>query len=454
LNDGRRLAVSSGSYFVPTTICRIKGIIDPRRGGGNFHVLASAWALMTEFDIGEIIVADDMWDRFINPISTAELERRWAAVRQAMDERRIDVLVLQSSNQFSGGYVRWFTGTPASNGTITTVVFPKGDRMTVITPGPFGMDREIKADDVSRRGVKRWLASPNFMGAHFTTADDVENLEKALDGFSGATIGLIQVGSMGHSHVDRLKTGKLGNARFVDATEMVDEIMVIKSDEEIAAIRQTAALQDKAMAAAFAAIKPGMRDYEVSAIAEHVSRDGGAEYGLLMAASAPIGTAILFQHFHTQNRVIQEGDWFAILVETTGPGGYFTELGRSCVVGKAPQAMRDEFDFAVEGQKFSVAMMEPGVACGDVWNSYNEFMRKNGRPEEKRLYSHGQGYNLVERPLVRPDDRMRLQARMNLAVHPMYPSKDTITWVCDNFLLMEHGIERLHQFPQKIIEVG
>jgi len=48
-----------------------------------------------------------------------------------------------------------------------------------------------------RRGVKRFLASPNFMGASFTTALDSANVEKALEEFSGATIGLVAQGSMG-----------------------------------------------------------------------------------------------------------------------------------------------------------------------------------------------------------------------------------------------------------------
>ena len=398
---------------------------------------------------------DTIWERIINPISTAELERRWSATRKAMAERKIDVLVMQNSNQFSGGYVRWFTGSPALNGAATAVIFPREEDMTLITPGPFGFDRELKAgENVMRRGVKRWIASPTFMGAHFTTAYDEDNFEKTLERFSGATIGLVQTGSMGYAQINRLKTGKLGNSTFVDATELVDEIMVIKSDEEIAAIRQAAALQDRAVAAAFAAIKPGMRDYEVSAVAEHVTRNGGAEYGLLMGASAPMGTALMFQHWHAQNRVIEKGDWFTILVETTGPGGYFAELGRTCVVGRAPQEMKDEFAFAVEAQKFTVDMIKPGAACGDIWNAYNEFMRKNGRAEENRLYSHGQGYNLVERPLVRPDDPMRLKPRMNLAVHPMYPSKSTMTFVCDNFLLTERGVERLHRSPQQIFEAS
>jgi Xaa-Pro aminopeptidase len=396
----------------------------------------------------------DLAERLISPISTTELERRWGAVRAAMGERGIDVLVMQNSNEFSGGYVKWFTDMPSGNGTLTTVVFPKDDLMTVVAPGPFGVDAKPPAGDAARRGVKRFLASPNFMGASFTTALDVENTEKALDGFSGASIGLIATGSMSHALVDHLKHGKLGNARFVDATDLVDQIMVIKSDEEIAAIRATALLQDRAMRAAFDAIKPGMRDIEVTAVAEHFTRIAGAEYGLLMGASSPVGEPVMIQPRHLQNRVVREGDQFVLLVETTGLGGYFCEIGRTCVLGKATQSMRDEFAFAQEAQKFTVDMLKPGVSCADVWNGYNEFMRRNGRPEENRLSCHGQGYHLVERPLVRFDETMRLQARMNLAVHPMYHSQDTYTWLCDNFLIGEHGAERLHEFPRAIVELG
>jgi hypothetical protein len=141
----------------------------------------------------------DMAERLISPISTAELERRWAAARSAMAAQKIDVLVMQNSNEFSGGYVKWFTDLPSGNGTMTTVIFPKDDLMTVVAPGPFGIDNAPPAGDPVRRGIKRFLASPNFMGASFTTALDLENIDKAMAEYSGATIGLIAQGSMGHA---------------------------------------------------------------------------------------------------------------------------------------------------------------------------------------------------------------------------------------------------------------
>ena len=42
-------------------------------------------------------------------ISKNELERRWNAVRRAMQEQGLDFLIMQNCTDFLGGYVKWFT---------------------------------------------------------------------------------------------------------------------------------------------------------------------------------------------------------------------------------------------------------------------------------------------------------------------------------------------------------
>ena len=54
-----------------------------------------------------------MSQRINSPISTPELERRWAAIRKAMDEWEIDVLLMQNNNDHMGGYTKYFTDVPA-----------------------------------------------------------------------------------------------------------------------------------------------------------------------------------------------------------------------------------------------------------------------------------------------------------------------------------------------------
>jgi Xaa-Pro aminopeptidase len=83
----------------------------------------------------------------------------------------------------------------------------------------------------------------------------------------------------------------------------------------------------------------------------------------------------------------------------------------------------------------------------------NEFLTRKRQLPETRLYAHGQGYDLVERPAIRDDEPMKLKARMNITVHPIIGSDRVWVWVCDNYLITESGIEPLHKAPQRIFEI-
>jgi Xaa-Pro aminopeptidase len=390
-------------------------------------------------------------ERLQTPISTAELERRWNAVRAAMKREKVDVLLMQNNNDHMGGYVKYFTDMPATNGYPNTVIFPADDEMTVVCQGPFKGDGRPPAD--MWRGVKRMLTTPSYESAHFTQGYDPELAAKALQPYAKGTIGLVGTYQMSFVMGDTIMK-KFPSARYVDASELVDRVKVIKSAEELELIRRAAIMQDGAMKAAFAAIKPGMRDTEVAAVAVHYSQDHGSENGIYLCASAPAGVAAKFGQRHVQNRTIQKGDTFALLVEDSGPGAMFTELGRSCVLGKVPQQMKDELEFVKASRKLTLDMLKPGTPCKDIWEAFNDFMRKNGRPEEARLYCHGQGYDLVERPLIRSDEPWTIQKDMNIVVHPTYAYGGYLNWLCDNYIIGGNGPgDRIHYFPEEIVEI-
>jgi hypothetical protein len=48
---------------------------------------------------------EQLSERLQTPISTAKLQRRWAAVRAAMEREQIDVLLMQNNNDHMAGYV-------------------------------------------------------------------------------------------------------------------------------------------------------------------------------------------------------------------------------------------------------------------------------------------------------------------------------------------------------------
>ena len=394
-------------------------------------------------------------ERLNTPISTTELERRWKAVRAAMERDKIDVLLMQNNNDHMGGYVRYFTDVPATNGYPITAVFPRDDLMTIVMHGGFGMAQNIApGGNGILRGVKTVLGTPSFACAPYPFGYDPELAAKALAPYADGTIGLVSTYQMSFAMVDNLKRGGFSNTRFVEATDLVDTIKAIKSKEEMQRIRDCARMQDGAMKAAFAALKPGMKDSEVAAAARYYSHVYGSEQGIYMCNSAAPGEPAKHAPSHFQNRTIREGDTLALLVEDNGPGGYYAELGRLCVVGKASEQLKDEFAFALEARRFTLNMLQPGTPCRDIWHAYNDFMRHNGRPPEDRVYCHGQGYDLVERPLIRHDETMAIERNTNLACHPGFIRNGCFAWICDNYVLGETGsFERIHAFPETITEI-
>src|SRR5262249_421098 len=120
-------------------------------------------------------------ERINHPISTPELERRWAAARAAMAEQKIDALVMQSNNDWMGGYVKWFTEMPGTKGYGVTVICPKEERMTVIGQGPMGVVREFGPQgDAVRRGTARFVGMPSYASCPYTADYDAGEAEKAL----------------------------------------------------------------------------------------------------------------------------------------------------------------------------------------------------------------------------------------------------------------------------------
>jgi Xaa-Pro aminopeptidase len=397
----------------------------------------------------------DLRERVHTPVSGAELERRWAAVRAAIADAGIDVLVAQNTNDHMGGYVKWLTDVPAVNGYPLTVVFPREDAMSVVTHGPIGADVALGAEgDGLWRGVGRLMTTASFASAPYTRDYDAELAARALEGFDGATIGLVSTYALSFAFVDRLSRA-LPKATFAEATELVDRIKAIKSEEEQALIRGTAALQDAAMEAAFSAVAPGRRDSDIAAVAQHRSQELGSEQGIYLCASAPSGEPAAIGPRHLQHRVMREGDVLMLLIENNGPGGHYAELGRTCVLGRAPERLLEEHRFTLRAREHCLSLLRPGVPAAEVFAAYNAFMREHGRPEERRLHCHGQGYDLVERPLVRFDETMAIAAGMNIVCHPTYIQDGTPSWICDNVLIGPDGVaERLHAFPPDIVELG
>ena len=394
-------------------------------------------------------------ERILTRISTAELQRRWAAVRAQMREHKIDAIVMQNSSDWVGGYVRWFTDQPANNGYPRTVVFHASEPMTVVEMGPFEVVRNLEGRDLLQRGVGKVLCSPSFVSVAPSHNYDADLVVGDLKTRGYKTIGLLAPGMLPHALVRRLEAGLGGNMTFLDVTEWVDTIKAVKSAEEIALIRRCATMQDQVFLKVLQFIKPGKRDIDVTGVAQAEGQRLGSEQGIFLGMSAKVGVRSPFAPRLMQGRSLEKGDHLSLLIENNGPGGFYAEIARTIVLGKASAELHDGFAAVKAAQDNTLSLMKPGAKPADIHAAHNEYMTKHNLPPEMRLYAHGQGYDMVERPLIRQDEPMPLAENMNLAVHPGYETPSIFAVICDNYLITKTGVsDCLHQTAKKVFEVG
>jgi Xaa-Pro aminopeptidase len=384
------------------------------------------------------------------PISTGELERRWAETRKAMAKQGIDCLVMQNSNQYLGGYVRWFTDIPAKEGYPVTVIFPADDEMTMISCG--GVPMPPVPYEWAVRGVKERINRPYFRTLSYTDTMDGEEVIGQLKARGAKRVGIVSKGSMSAATYEYIRENR-GKIELVDGSDLVDPIKAVKSPEELMLIRKAAAIQDAAMAAMPAIVRPGKKEYEIISAVTHFLMDMGSEEQLLMIGSAPPGVSTGQKNDFFTNRTVQEGDQLFLMIEVNGPGGYYAELGRSFCLGDPPKELLKQWEAAKEAQRRTVERLVAGARPADLIKAHNEFMVSKGYDAEGRLFGHGQGYDLVERPALRADEPMPLAANMNIVVHPFAVTDKAYAFCCDNYIVGETKATPIHKTPSEVLVI-
>jgi Xaa-Pro aminopeptidase len=391
--------------------------------------------------------------RLVNAVSPSELHRRWGLVRREMQSLGLDALVLQNSSDWVGGYLRWFSNQPATNGYSTALVFPLEGDLTMIEQGPFGGQFVSSPQELRSTGVGLRITTPAYPSIHYSGHYDAACVLAELDRLGARRVGIVAPAAMYHSFGLAVREG-CRDRELVDATDLVDRMKAVKSPEELACVRSVAALQDAVMAGVAAHVRPGAHDFEIAAQAQMLAQQLGSEQGIFLCSSAPPGAAATFKPRYLQGRQLQAGDVFSLLIEVNGAGGFYTELSRLFVLGRASAALREAHATVLEAQRHAVSLLRPGVACAEVYERFNDWLRAHGLPPEQRLSIHGMGIDMVERPLVRHDESLAIEENMVIVVHPGIATAELFAHNTETYRIGANGDnECLHRTPRTIVEI-
>jgi Xaa-Pro aminopeptidase len=146
-----------------------------------------------------------------------------------------------------------------------------------------------------------------------------------------------------------------------DAQEVLEQARLIKSPEEIAAIRLSMDVCDIAIARMREALQPGITENQLWSILNQVNAAHDGEWiECRLLASGP-RTNPWFQE--CGNRVIAAGDLVAFDTDMVGPLGYLADISRSWVCpGMAPSPnQRQLYTLAQEQVLYNMELLRPGL---------------------------------------------------------------------------------------------
>jgi Xaa-Pro aminopeptidase len=243
--------------------------------------------------------------------------------------------------------------------------------------------------------------------------------------------------------------------RVEDGVGLLDRLMMEKFPAEIDAMRRAAALADEGYTYFREAARPGRPQYEIVAEVEALLRKRGSPDNFMIIGS---GGADVRGMAPPSERKLKIGDLVTTEL-TPSVEGYFAQICRTLVLGKASDMQKEAFAVYHEAMEAGIAAVKPGVTAGDIARAENDVFRKHGLGDYvtnkyTRVRGHGLGLMCDLKPNILEEIDVEIKPGMTIIVHPntYHPEAGYIV-LGDMLVVTDTGHERLTRTPAQLFEM-
>ena len=253
-------------------------------------------------------------------------------------------------------------------------------------------------------------------------------------------------------------------ARVESVADVVENLMVRKSDVEVALIRESGRWCSYAHRVLQDASRVGVTEADASLRATREATLAmlealGPEYSGQLASSdgasagyrGQIGVRSAWAHAVAHDIVFQPGD--VLVTETAAPvWGYNAELERAMVVGEPTDEMRRLFEHMRAAQQVAFDHVRPGVTCAVVDNAVLAYFEAHGLLGNWRQHTgHGIGLGNHEAPFLDVGDHTTIEPGMVFTIEPgVYAEGLGGFRHSDTVVVTGDGIEILTDYPSDL----
>ncbi len=354
---------------------------------------------------------------------------RLASLRAKMAEEGVDLVALGP-----GAHLEWLTG-----------MHPHADERPLIfcvTAEHAGILMPALATESARRQTDlpffEWLDADGPTGA----------LEKMLDAFgANASRSIVLDETMRADHAALIQD-RLMNAKRQFCETTVSALRARKGPEEYTALKANALIADKAMQAAWAAMRPGMTETQVADVAREafVSLDAKPIFTIIGA-----GENSALPHHQTGETVLEKGQ--AVVLDIgAGRDGFSSDITRMAVIGEAPEGYTEVHAIVEASVRAAIEVARPGVKAHVLDDAARKVITDSGNGEYfvHRL-GHGMGIEVHEPPYISASSQSVLDEGMVFSIEPGIYLPGRFGLRLEDIVIMRtDGPEVLSELPRDI----
>jgi Xaa-Pro aminopeptidase len=213
-------------------------------------------------------------------------------------------------------------------------------------------------------------------------------------------------------YIDEMKR-EFPELTFEYRDELLANLRMLKSKNELQLIRQASKIADKAMAAAIKAIKPGMTESAIGSVARKAAMDAGADYVVRDRVHSGREMGQLRWPFASSKR-IRRGE--LVSIDFVGwVKSYGFDILRIGCAGKPNKQQRELIEVAAQATEAMTGKLTDQSAIESSISALGQF-EKNGFHVSP--FGHGIGLEIVENPYLFPGVTGKVRSNMVFCVEP------------------------------------
>jgi Xaa-Pro dipeptidase len=251
-----------------------------------------------------------------------------------------------------------------------------------------------------------------------------------------------------------LERGLDGECELVDASDLVTDLRLHKSEGEVSYSRAAGRYMDAGFRAAFAALRPGVTEAQVLGECLNGMLHAGGDVPAVMPPLGSGPRTLGKTHCTASQRVIQDDELFVL--EVGGCSQRYHAVGvQSKWMGTPPPEVSERHAALVEAMEAGMAATAPGVPTADVARSVSAVLGARGIPSPGKHFGYGTGIGFnptwVDNLRIKETDPHVLDPGMvfHLFVYHQlaHPSGPIELFVGRPVLVTETGSEALTDIP-------